>query len=176
MKRLLILRHAKAGPHDEKQDKQRDLVERGREDSARMGRAMREKGYVPDLVFCSSAKRTVETWNYAAPALDSDPAVEFLDALYDASETSILKCLRAVKKTAPVLLYIGHNPGLERLAKLLARKPKEPAERRAYAAMAEKFPTAALAVLEFDVGKWADIAPASGTLSDFLTPKALELK
>lgn len=173
MKRLLIFRHAKAGPHDEKRDKQRDLIERGRADSMRMGRAMREKGYVPDLVLCSSAKRTAETWNHAAPALDASPAVEFLDALYDASESALLKCLRAAQKNAAVLLYVGHNPGLERLAKLLARTPKQAEERKRYSDMTEKFPTAAVAVLDFDVGKWADIVPASGTLTDFLTPKTL---
>ena len=54
-RRLLILRHAKAGPHDEKHDKERQLIDRGRSDSALMGRIMREKGYIPELVLCSSA-------------------------------------------------------------------------------------------------------------------------
>ena len=176
MKRLLIFRHAKAGPHDDKRDKQRDLVERGREDSTLMGRAMREKGYVPDLVLCSSAKRTVETWNYAAPAMNTEPTVEFLDALYDASESAVLKCLHAVQKKASVVLYIGHNPGLERLAKLLARKPEEINEQRRYTAMTVKFSTAAIAVLDFDVGTWREIGPSTGILSDFLTPKILRDK
>ena len=174
MKRLLVFRHAKAGPHDEKRDKQRDLVDRGRTDSARMGRAMRERGYVPDLVLCSTAKRTAETWNHAAPALAAKPDVEFLDSLYDASETRILKCIRAVRKSAPVLLCIGHNPGLERLARQLARKPTNAEERSCYTAMVEKFPTAALAVLDFDSDAWTDICPSEGALTDFLTPGKLE--
>lgn len=174
MKRLLVFRHAKAGPHDEKRDKQRDLVDRGRTDSARMGRAMRERGYIPDLVLCSSAKRTVETWNHAAPALAAKPEVEFLDSLYDASETRILNCIRAVTKSAPVLLYIGHNPGLERLARQLTRKPKNAEERNRYTAMVEKFPTAALAVLDFDAEAWADIRPSDAALTDFVTPGRLE--
>ncbi|MGH6879218.1 MAG: SixA phosphatase family protein, partial [Rhizomicrobium sp.] len=130
MKRLLVLRHAKSGPHDEADDKQRALIERGRDDAARMGRAMRENGYLPDLVLCSSATRTVETWEHAAPELGTRPAVEFLDALYDAPESAILKCVRAAKTDAQSLLYIGHNPGLERLARMLVRKPANADERR----------------------------------------------
>lgn len=173
MKRLLVFRHAKAGPHDEKNDRQRDLVQRGREDGARMGGVMRTKGYVPQLVLCSSARRTVETWNHAAPSLGADPTVEFLDALYDASDTAVLNCVRAVGPEVSTLLYIGHNPGLERLARRLARRPASADERRRNQAMSEKFPTAALAVLDFDSDSWAGIEPARGVLSDFLTPRGL---
>ena len=42
MKRLLIFRHAKAGPHDAKHDKERALIQRGRDDAALIGRAMRD--------------------------------------------------------------------------------------------------------------------------------------
>ena len=128
MKRLLIFRHAKAGPRDEKHDKERALIQRGCDDAALIGRAMHEKGYKPDLVLCSSAKRTVETWQHAAPELGEDPEVRFLDALYDAPEKSILQTIRTVKTHAPVILYIGHNPGLENLARVLVRKHEADAE------------------------------------------------
>jgi len=173
MRRLLVLRHAKAAAHDERHDKQRPLVERGREDAARMGRAMRERGYLPDLVLCSSATRTAETWEHLAPELRTSPETEFLDALYDAPEDSILSCIRAVKRSAPALLYIGHNPGLEQFARILVRSPVDGDERRRAAALARKFPTAALAVLEFDSAGWAAIERTTGRLSDFLTPAEL---
>ena len=109
-------------------DKERALIQRGRDDAALMGRVMREKGYVPDLVLCSSAKRTVETWQHAAPGLGGNPEVRFLDALYDAPEKSLLKTIGGVKEQAPVLLDIGHNPGLENLARMLVRTPTDAAE------------------------------------------------
>jgi phosphohistidine phosphatase len=174
MKRLLVFRHAKAGPHDEKRDKQRDLIDRGRNDAALIGAAMRERGLVPTLILSSSARRTAETWKHAAPAVGGSPRVEFLDALYDASEATILKCIRAVEEDAPVLGYIGHNPGLERFARMMARKPKNPEEKRRSANMAEKFPTSAVAVLDFDVDAWAAIEGASGALCDYLTPSMLK--
>jgi phosphohistidine phosphatase len=170
MKRLLIFRHAKAGPHDDAHDKERSLIERGRNDAALMGRVMRDKGYVPNLVLCSSAKRTAETWQQAAPAFGAKPNVRFLDALYDAPEKSILNTIRGVGDAAPVLMCIGHNPGLENLARKLVRKSGDSAEKRRVAAMEKKFPTSAVAVVDFDVKAWADIDTGEGTLSDFLTP------
>jgi len=71
MKRLLVFRHAKAGPHDDAHDKQRALIERGRSDAALMGRAMREEGHVPDLVLCSSAKRLHSAQNRTSISLMS---------------------------------------------------------------------------------------------------------
>ena len=173
VKRLLIFRHAKAGPRDEKHDKERALIERGCDDAALIGRAMHEKGYKPDLVLCSSAKRTVETWQHAAPEL-GDPEVRFLDALYDAPEKSVLQTIRSVKARAPVILYIGHNPGLENLARMLVRKPADPGEKRRVAAMKDKFPTSAVAVVDFDVDAWSEIAPDTGALADFITPAELK--
>lgn len=173
MKRLVIFRHAKAGPHDEAHDKQRALAERGRNDAALMGRAMRDRGYLPDLVLCSSAKRTVETWEHAAPALGAKPDIRFLDELYDAPDKSVLKTIRDVKASAPVLMYIGHNPGLENLARKLVRKPGD-AEKKQIAAMEKKFPTSAVAVIDFDVSAWSKIDTGDGALSDFLTPADLK--
>jgi phosphohistidine phosphatase SixA len=69
MKKLLLLRHAKAVSHDEKHDKARALNSRGRSDSESMGRVMHREQYLPDLVFCSTARRTVETWEHLAPEL-----------------------------------------------------------------------------------------------------------
>lgn len=174
MKRLLVFRHAKAGPHDEKHDKERALIERGRNDAAAMGAAMRERGYVPDLVLCSSATRTRETWENASSRIGGHPRVEYLDALYDASEAAILKCIRAVKDEAPIMAYIGHNPGLERFARAMAAKPNDAAEKRRAELMAEKFPTSAVAVLDFEAENWAKIEKASGVLCDFLTPSTLK--
>lgn len=174
MKRLLVFRHAKAAPHDEKHDKQRALIERGRNDATRIATAMRERGYLPTLVLCSSAKRAVETWEHAARALGGHPRVEFLDALYDAPEATILKCVRAVKEETPVLAYIGHNPGLERFARMMAGKTNDREEKRRAAAMTEKFPTSAVAVLDFQINNWATIEPGSGVLCDFLTPSMLK--
>ena len=176
MRRLLILRHAKAGPHDDKHDKERRLIDRGRSDAALMGRIMREKDYIPDLVYCSSAARTRETWEHTGPELGADPETKFLDALYDAPEGTVLKCVQRADDAASCLLYIGHNPGLERLARMLVSGPKTAQERQLSASLMSKYPTAALTVIDFEAGHWDDIAPREGILADFVTPADLKSK
>jgi phosphohistidine phosphatase len=174
MKRLFVLRHAKAGPHDAKHDQERSLVDRGRTDSARIGRVMREKNYVPDLVLCSSARRTVETWEHAASAIGAQAATRFLDALYDAAAGTILKCVQNEGGDSRAVVVIGHNPGLEDFARKLMRKPANAEECSRAGALATKFPTCALAVFDFDVDEWTKIATAAGVLIDYVTPANLE--
>ena len=61
---------------------------------------------------------------------------------------------------------IGHNPGVQDLATELAGDGEDLERMRA------KFPTGALAVLEFD-GSWADLAEGGASLVAFVTPKDL---
>ena len=70
-------------------------------------------------------------------------------------------------------MVVGHNPGLEDLATKLAREPVRRKERARRDVLEEKFPTAALAVLDFDIQKWRDIVPGEGKLVDFVRPKDL---
>ncbi len=46
-------------------------------------------------------------------------------------------------------------------------------ERARREVLEEKFPTGALAILDFDVKRWRDVAKASGKLIDFVRPKDL---
>jgi phosphohistidine phosphatase len=176
MKRLFVLRHAKAGPHDEKHDKERALIERGRSDSALMGAEMRKKDYLPDLVLCSDARRTTQTWEYAAPEIGAHPKTRFLDSLYDATAAAILKCIRAESGDARAVVVIGHNPGMEDIARKLVRKPANPEERSRAAALAARFPTCGLAVLDFNVDEWAKLAPGTGALTDYITPAGFKAR
>ncbi|HEX3665415.1 MAG TPA: histidine phosphatase family protein [Rhizomicrobium sp.] len=176
MRRLLILRHAKAGPHDDKHDKERELTDRGRSDSALMGRLMREKAYLPDLVLCSTATRTRETWEHAGPELGVKPQTNFLDVLYDASAGTILNCLQRAGNLSVSLLYIGHNPGLELLARMLVRDPENSDARKLAATLMFTYPTGALTVIDFEIRSWSEITPSEGILVDFVAPSDLKSK
>ncbi len=72
----------------------------------------------------------------------------------------------------PVLI-IGHNPGIEQLAAALAARPKTAAARALANVMAQKFPTAALAVFDFRGESWSAVKPGAGRLTDFVRPKEL---
>lgn len=174
MKRLYLLRHAKAVAGSTKsEDSVRPLSERGRMDASRVALAMRHKGYIPDRVLCSTSRRTMETWELAAPELNSRPSVGFSDGLYLAPAKSIVQALRAEGDSLNSILVIAHNPGLEECARALARKPRSEDEHRRFESLSDKFPTAALAVLEFEIQTWRNLTAGIGHLVDFIRPREL---
>ena len=138
-----------------------------------MGKFMRKQGLVPDRVLCSGAARTRQTWELVAPQLKAEPDVEFSDALYLTPWNAIVNLMRETSDSAKTLLVIGHNPGLEDCATALLRPQADADERARRATVAEKFPTAALAVLDCDVANWNELEPGTAGLTDFIRPRDL---
>ncbi|MDE2163337.1 MAG: histidine phosphatase family protein [Alphaproteobacteria bacterium] len=174
MKRLFLLRHAKAGREEPGfDDKSRTLVERGREDATRIGRLLHDEVYVPDTVLCSTAARTKETLELILPELGAKPAVHYHAELYLAAAETILAMIRGARGESGSLMIVGHNPGLEECARELVREPAHRRMRKSYLTMLEKFPTCALAVIDFAVEHWRDVAASGGELEFFVRPKDL---
>jgi phosphohistidine phosphatase len=172
MRRLLLLRHAKAAQDSGEGDHARALTERGRQDAVHMGHAMDTRGYIPNLALCSTSRRTMETWELIGPELAKSPEAEFTRDLYLASPRNILRQIQQTRDGVKSLLLIGHNPGIEDCAARLARKPASKAESHNLETLREKFPTCALAVLDFDVESWSDVT-GEGILLEFIRPRDL---
>ncbi|HEY4943141.1 MAG TPA: histidine phosphatase family protein [Rhizomicrobium sp.] len=174
MKRLLLLRHAKTVPQGPGiDDHERELMSRGRDDAPKIGRYIQKCGYAPDLIVASTARRTVETVELVTDELTGTQRIDYLEALYLAEPEIILSIVRLAPDKLKSLMVVGHNPGMEQVAAALAREPVKRKERDRYDLIEEKFPTAALAVLDFDVARWRDIAPGEGALKDFVRPRDL---
>ena len=172
MKRLYLLRHAKAVPDNVRQDDfARELTVRGMHDAASMARYLRKNEMRPDLVLVSGASRTRQTAELVLRELETK--ADYRDTLYLAEPGKILAQLQALPASLESVMVVGHNPGIEHLATLLAREPVRRKERARRDVLEEKFPTAALAVLDFDVAKWRDLKPGEGVLVDFVRPKDL---
>src|SRR4051812_41934455 len=155
MKQLLLLRHAKSSWDDpDLDDFDRPLAERGLKAARLIGRELAARDWLPDQVLVSPALRTRDTWRLVAAELPVHPRVAFAEALYDAAAADILSQLRKADPSSGCLLVLGHNPGLEELAKRLAGSGSEAKARKR---LEKKFPTAALArfVLEDD---WAGLS------------------
>ena len=166
MRRLLLLRHAKAVPSTGRNDYDRALIERGRRDAAGIGAFVAETGMIPDLVIYSGAARAHETAAIVLKAWPRRVEARAEAGLYEATRDAIQQIVRALPDTAPSVLLIGHNPGLADLANHLVGGGAE----SDIARMAGKFPTAGLAALEFDVDRWRDVARGSARLARFVTP------
>ena len=166
MKRLLLLRHAKSSWDDPAlPDHERPLAARGHRAADRMARYLRSSALEADLVLCSSALRTRETLQRMASAF-GDPEVIVEDGLYGAGDEELLGRLHRVPDRSETVALIGHNPGIWDLAIAVAGSGDD------LDRMRSKFPTGALAVLEFE-GVWGDLAPGQARLASFVTPKDL---
>jgi phosphohistidine phosphatase len=174
MKRLLLLRHAKAGPQNIEGDYGRALAPRGRRNAPLVGKAMRKAGFIPDAVLCSDAVRTRQTWELVAQELKAEPDVRFTDALYLAPWKVILGQAREFPASADTAMMVGHNPGMEDCAAALLGPEANGQERALHTEMAGKFPTAALAVIDCDIAAWNDLATGCGRLVAFIKPRDLD--
>jgi phosphohistidine phosphatase len=172
MRRLLLLRHAKAElAKPGGRDRDRILAERGRSDAVRLGVYLARHAFVPDRALVSTAMRTRETWTLLAKAFARTPPVDFEEDLYEASPQAILQAIQDTEPDVATLLVIGHNPGLEELAAMLIASGDVDARRR----LQESFPTAALAAIQFAAEDWRGAHPSGGRLEHFITPKWLEV-
>jgi len=169
--RLLLLRHAKSSWKDGGlDDHERPLNRRGRSAATAMGRYLLEERLLPDLALVSSARRTQESWARLTAAWPAPPPVKVLRGLYLAPPSHLLAQIRRVPATARTLLVLGHNPGLESLARQLAG-PKSGAAARGE--LQEKFPTGALALFDCAIDGWEALRPRGASLLRLVTPRTL---
>lgn len=119
MRELVLLRHAHAeSALPGQDDHERALSARGRSEAAAAGAWLKEHGYLPDRVLCSSARRAQETLDLARQAL-GEAETESVDAIYEATPGELLAIADAYRDV-PRLLMVGHNPGFEHLAALMS--------------------------------------------------------
>ncbi len=170
MKTIYILRHAKSSWADGSlRDHDRPLNARGRAAAPRVGAHMQGAGYLPDLVLCSTATRTMRTLDAVLSELEGEPAIEFQEELYLAGPSEMLDLVRSGSDTAESILLVGHNPGTGMLAAALSGDgPPESIH-----LMRSKFPTAGLAIIELNVNRWKDVVSGCGSLKEFVRPRDL---
>ena len=171
MKHLLLLRHAKSSWSDPAlDDHERPLAGRGRRAAPLMGQAIAEMELIPRHVLCSTSVRTRQTLALAARHWPVALAVDYLAEIYHAGPDQLLRSVRRHGGISDTLMLVGHQPGLQAFALALSGE----FERAARARMEAKFPTAALAVIEFDIEDWGDVAAGAGRLIRYLRPRDLE--
>jgi len=165
---LTLLRHAKSSwSQSGVEDHERPLNARG-EHAARLLAAYFAEREPPDLVLCSSARRTQQTLEPIAAALRPRPRIVIEDVLYLASPIKILRRISEIEDEVKSALVLGHNPALHELASALAAH----SPRRLRAKLSGKFPTGAAAAFRFS-GPWSGIAHASLIMTELVTPADL---
>ena len=175
MRRLMLLRHAKTETDAPSgRDRDRRLDDRGRRDSAEIGGWIARHPPFPDLVQVSPAMRAKQTWDIVWEAMQGHaraPQVELVDDLYGAHPAQLLEAIRMASASDPKrLMLVGHNPGMHELALALLGSGESAARK----ALAGNLPTAGLAIFDFAVNDWNDVAFRRGRLVLFVSPKLLK--
>lgn len=166
LKKLFLLRHAKSSWDDPMlEDFERPLSVRGRNAAPLMAKYMKEQGYMPDYVLCSTARRTRETLSGLLTFFDHEFDVAFSGSIYQESGRDYLKILKECPPCDELLL-IGHNFAMQETALVLAGT-------QAPGNMKSKFPTAALAVFECTIQTWQELDGEKARLVDYQFPKGL---
>jgi phosphohistidine phosphatase len=169
MRRLLLLRHGKADRHSAGGDRERPLTGRGEADARRVGEFLREAGMTPDLAVASNARRAKQTLERALDAFPGHVTHLIENTIYLATREHLVEVLRQTPDKAQTLLAVGHNPGFAELADWLAGS----GEAEELGHMRASYPTAALAILDFETEHWAEVRKGAARLRRFVTPAAL---
>jgi len=166
VKSLFLLRHAKAELGADR-DVDRALNPLGRRAALAMGEELRRLGLAADHILASPAIRVAETLALLADGYGGRMPIDYREDLYLASPETLLAHIQAVDDEHESLLIVGHNPGLQHLALILA------AEGELRARIIVKYPTGALTEIELPVERWCDVDEGRGRIARFLRPRDL---
>lgn len=166
MERMLtVMRHAKSSWSTGEADMDRPLSSRGRRDAAAAARWMTGAGLAFDLVCCSAARRTRQTWDALAAGGVQVARVDYVEDLYDATPATMYSIVREVPADLRRVLVLGHQPTVE----LFVRSAASPVDDGA-TGLADGFRTSSFAVLSVPT-TWADLDPSSARIVTFQTPR-----
>lgn len=159
VKRLLILRHAKASQGAAvMEDCDRPLNERGRKQAPLVGAHLLQEEILPDAIISSSAVRARETAEGVARACGYLRAIDFRKELYIAEPGDYVRILSQLPDEVGCPMVVGHNPVLEGLVVLLTGHRAS-------------LSTAALASISLPISSWTELAASEvGSLETLWSP------
>ncbi|MBX2833962.1 MAG: histidine phosphatase family protein [Micavibrio sp.] len=164
-KTLSLVRHAQSPFGAGLSDIDRQLSDAGLDDAKALGTYMCSKNYHPDLVLCSSAERTKQTFQKICSA-DDALEVEYAKAIYSAGKRDLLNFINETDDRIEHLMIIGHNPAIYEIAASLIGDGAE----RLLHKLTQGFMPATLCVIETDIESWKDVAPGKNRIIDLVNP------
>jgi phosphohistidine phosphatase len=170
MRRLFLVRHAKAQPSVGRNDYERTLTDRGRADAKRVAAALAARKMLPEVLIHSGAARAKETAEIFVHVWKRKVELREALGLYDSSLANLMARTRALPDDAKKVGFVGHNPELGELALALTGSGPQADLTR----LAAKYPTGAVAVLDFSIDRWEEVESGGGALAFYVTPGELE--
>ena len=161
MKRLVIVRHAKAVPYGYEDDFNRKLKQSGKDDAAALSLKLKNMGVAPDLIIASPAKRAFRTATIYAKTFNyTKDKIQKEEDLYDGLTTQdFIEMLRIIPDAVNTVFVFGHNPTVHYLTNNLVRR------------FNSDTPTCSTAGIDFNVDSWTKITSREGELVFHLKPR-----
>lgn len=161
MKTLYIIRHAKSSWDDlSLDDIDRPLNKRGERDAPRMGKRLKERHVVPDLLITSPANRALSTCKKIAKILDyPTDTIKVEPELYHAEEDQWLRIVHSLNNKHDTVMMFGHNPGLTDFVNKLTGE------------FIKNIPTCGVAACSLAVDVWNEVGWKKATLEFLDFPK-----
>lgn len=125
-----------------------------------MGELLRKKKLVPTLIVSSPATRARHTAELLRAAGGFEAEIEFDGRIYEASPRAWTRIVTELPDVHRKVMLVGHNPGMEGFIRFLTGEY-------------ERMPTAAVAVVELDLKRWADIDEECCSLYKIYRPRDL---
>jgi len=157
MKKLVLIRHAKATHETGYADFERPLTPHGMHDAANMAGRLKENDQVPQMLVSSPALRTISTANIFSQHL-SLPVAEEIKGIYEADLDDLVQIVSELPDSLDCIALVGHNPGIGQLLYF-------------FTGAANDVPTCAVAVIEFDTSVWISVTSNSGKIIYYDYPK-----
>jgi phosphohistidine phosphatase SixA len=115
MKRLVVMRHAKSDwDAGAESDHARPLNSRGKAEAPVVAAKLAARGFAPEAVTVSDARRTTETLELARPAWPG-ARVHVTPSFYHAGLSAVRAAVRELADDVTTWLVLGHNPGWEEM-------------------------------------------------------------
>jgi phosphohistidine phosphatase len=150
MKKLLLVRHAKAAHEDSVKDFERPLKTSGVQDATIMAQRLHSHGIIPQHIVSSPALRTISTANIIAEHLGTY-AIETNEQIYDSGEGVLFKIITQFSDEHDFVALVGHNPGISEVLYYLTGKVKDVA-------------TGTVALIDFEIDTWSEVSGKAGNL------------
>lgn len=160
MKRVIIVRHAKAVPYGYDEDFTRDLTDRGVNDAQRIGKELKNLGIKPDTIISSPANRALQTALIFAENLgfDKKQIVEIENIYHGLTTSEFLNLIKELPENANTAFFFGHNPAFEYFVNNLASQ------------FNGEMPTCSTVAIDFDVDSWQKVEARTGKKAFQLIP------
>lgn len=128
-----------------------------------MGKRLKERDIVLDLILSSPARRALSTAKKIGEILQyAEARIKTDENLYHASEDEILAVVRQLPDKQNNVMIVGHNPGLTDFVNSIMNLTLF------------NIPTCGVAACTFDVSSWKEIKWGSGTNLFYDFPKSKE--